>query len=186
MFNEDCLKDSFSDTILYIKECLRCVPKKGIAYGALRYAKRQVLDKPFPPITFNYLGQFDSSEGMWQLAREDSGVNRSSENKESSILTMIGFVSNHELHFRLETQLGDKTTQHLAERFKHHLLEMIHHCLSVNKNKLTNYSFSDFDDFVPYIQINKSNTSAKPVFFSPQVLGMRKVIIIILSLILLT
>ena len=54
------------------KEALRAIADKGLGYGALKQAG--LLSEP-PPIAvrFNYLGQFDTEDGWWQVTGERSG-----------------------------------------------------------------------------------------------------------------
>src|SRR5205807_60612 len=72
-----------------IKEQLRCIPQHGVGHGILRYlTKREELQAlyqlPKPEVSFNYLGQFDSSiklSNLFDLASESSGDSEASENQ---------------------------------------------------------------------------------------------------------
>src|SRR5437763_2699511 len=62
-----------------VKEQLRGVPGRGLGYGALRYLTQVggLADQAAPPVSFNYLGQFDWSggqdQGLFRAARGGLG-----------------------------------------------------------------------------------------------------------------
>jgi aryl carrier-like protein len=102
---------TISNQIKSIKEILRQIPNKGIGYGTLN-------NTTTPNISFNYLGQFDSKEGNWQVVGEDSGVSVSNENKDHNVLNINGMVSNNKLSFSVSSKLSDEKTNIFITDFK--------------------------------------------------------------------
>ena len=104
------IKDSIGDTLKCIKENLRLIPNKGLGYGAFRYfSDSEILTKTsLPCISFNYLGQFDSSNAMWQVTSEKCGIQIPSGNITEDILNMNGMVTNKKLKFSVSSRLSEK------------------------------------------------------------------------------
>ncbi|MDP3561433.1 MAG: amino acid adenylation domain-containing protein [Legionellaceae bacterium] len=129
-----CIKESIAESIQHIKESLRKIPNKGIGFGAF-FSQAKL-----PDVTFNYLGQFDSQEDVWQLADKSSGESVHPDNIEPCLLSMNGLVVNHRLRFNIRTHTGDATL--IAERFKARLTEIIQHCIRAERSY---YTPSDFN-----------------------------------------
>jgi non-ribosomal peptide synthase protein (TIGR01720 family) len=55
------------DAIKAVKETLRAIPRKGAGYSILRYLSEDDVSSlaELPPVAFNYLGSFDSTDGAW-------------------------------------------------------------------------------------------------------------------------
>jgi len=162
------IKNDISNSIKCIKENLRLIPHKGIGFGALKYySKTNLLTNSLPPVSFNYLGQFDSSQEMWQVVNENSGISIPAVNLSDNLIDITGMVMQGKLQFRIETKLGKRTTQELAKNLQGQLIKVIKHCLLTIKNKKIEYTFSDFKNYEPYIQLNKSNNKSNPIFIFP-------------------
>ena len=64
------LQDSVRGSIQSMKENLRGIPNKGVGFGAFAIRRATGYSQhDLVPIIFNYLGQFDTSEGGdWSLS----------------------------------------------------------------------------------------------------------------------
>lgn len=51
--------DDLVDNVLSIKDSIKRIPNKGIAYGILKYMRSDIKLEKEPVISFNYLGEFD-------------------------------------------------------------------------------------------------------------------------------
>lgn len=160
--------ESLDASIKTIKEQLRQVPDKGIGFGVLRYlgdesVRQQLKALPEPRITFNYLGQFDSSfdaqEGLFSPAEEDRGARQSSEAPLDNWLSIDGQVYNGELKLGW-TFSGDMyhetTIQGLADAYALALQALIGHCCSKESHAVTP---SDF----PLVNLVQAQLDTLPV-----------------------
>uniref|UniRef100_UPI00123DC5ED non-ribosomal peptide synthetase n=1 Tax=Francisella sp. SYW-9 TaxID=2610888 RepID=UPI00123DC5ED len=77
--------------------------------------------------SFNYLGQFDSQEGLWQLASQSSGMPVHSDNHDHNVININGIVIEGELRFNVVTQLGKDTTDKLSQSFQANLIRVQEH-----------------------------------------------------------
>ncbi len=160
--------ESLDTSIKTIKEQLRAVPDRGIGFGVLCYlgdapVRRQLKALPEPRITFNYLGQFDSSfdarEGLFSPAEEDRGARQSPEAPLDNWLSIDGQVYNGELKLGW-TFSGDMyaeaTIQGLADAYAVELQALIGHCCSKENNAVTP---SDF----PLVNLVQAQLDTLPV-----------------------
>jgi amino acid adenylation domain-containing protein/non-ribosomal peptide synthase protein (TIGR01720 family) len=139
------IKNSIQESIKFIKETLREIPNKGIGFGA--FATNQENDYNFndlPPITFNYLGQFDSVQEDWQIISESSGISIHPDNLDYNIIHINGMVGNGKLSFHIATRLGEKITKKLNECFKKQLTNIIKHCKEKIEKEGSSYTPNDF------------------------------------------
>ncbi|WP_426811136.1 amino acid adenylation domain-containing protein [Pseudomonas sp. WOUb67] len=160
-------------SIKQIKEQLRAIPDKGVGYGALRYLgdshARDVLARlPVPPITFNYLGQLDSTfadssapgtERFLQPASESSGASQSAEALLENLLSINGQVYAGELSlaWTFSQDMFDRATvQALADDYVSELQALIDHCVSQGVVALTP---SD----VPLAALDQAQLDALPI-----------------------
>ncbi|MDP3562805.1 MAG: amino acid adenylation domain-containing protein, partial [Legionellaceae bacterium] len=128
------IKDSLSESIRGLKEDLRKIPNKGIGF-AVFFGHAEL-----PDIKFNYLGQFDSQTGIWQLANKPAGQNIHPDNTEAHLLSMKGLVVNHILQFNIATHTADANL--IAQAFKVRLTQIIQHCIASDRSY---YTPSDFN-----------------------------------------
>jgi non-ribosomal peptide synthase protein (TIGR01720 family) len=137
---------TLKESIQLVKERLRSIPGKGIGYGAFVVAGDEgfrFLD--LPPVSFNYLGQFDSQDGGdWQVVTEYSGENISAANGYRNMIHCNGLVSKGRLKFSIITQIGSEQTQRLSERFRSHLVSIIEHCTAKLNGEGASFTPSDF------------------------------------------
>ncbi|MFG6107726.1 amino acid adenylation domain-containing protein [Leptothoe sp. EHU-05/26/07-4] len=138
-----------------IKEQLRQLPGRGFGYGLLRYlhpdeAIRQSLKQlPAAQISFNYLGQFDQSQGtdsgmLLGLASESTGANRHPQGRRSHLLEISGRIIDGRL--RMEWTYSHKlhrasTIEDWANSYKQSLLTLIEHCLDPSAGGFTPSDF---------------------------------------------
>ena len=128
-------------TIKQVKEQLRGIPDKGIGFGALRYlgeqAVRDVLQAlPDARITFNYLGQFDTSFDDTQQpllipASEAAGAEKHADAPLSNWLSINGQVYAGELSLSWtydQNRFAPQVIERLAEDYVAELGALIDHC----------------------------------------------------------
>ena len=139
--------------LVSIKEQLRCVPRRGIGYGLLRYLARDPATvaklKAFPPaeVLFNYLGRLDlmlANVPGWGLAPESAGPTRDPRGKRTHLLEIDGFVLGGQL--QLQWTYGQNvhrraTVELLAHGFREALLHLIDHCRSPEAGRATPSDF---------------------------------------------
>ncbi len=130
--------------IKQVKEQLRQVPGKGLAYGALRYMDArpslsfQLADHQPWDIEFNYLGQFDNlfAESSWfQPAKEPIGRSISSANQRDAKLIINGQIIGGRLQLRWDfssQQYYEETINCLTQAFEQELETLIGHCQKVD------------------------------------------------------
>lgn len=137
------ISEDLGATIKHIKEELRSIPHHGIGFGAL-YGYNQ---KNLPPITFNYLGQFDKDHAdsvdasQWRIIQENVGLTVDPANQTSSLVTVTGIVLAGRLEFVVESYLQDELTDQLVSTFNCKLIEVIEHC---SQRATVEYTPSDF------------------------------------------
>ncbi|MFD2168564.1 non-ribosomal peptide synthase/polyketide synthase [Tumebacillus lipolyticus] len=139
-----------------VKEQLRAVPNRGIGYGILRWLsddadlRQQLADLPQPEVSFNYLGQFDTTsdqqeESFFQVAAgTPSGLAQSPGAKRSHLLDITSLVAGGKLQVNLiySTNVHHvETIEGLADEFLRKLRAVIAHCVSPEAG---GYTPSDF------------------------------------------
>ena len=164
-------QDDIGNTIKYIKESLRAIPDKGIGFGSFAINKDNDINfDQLPAISFNYLGQFDSKEGLWQLASEDSGISVSSKNQDHNIININGMVVDGQLSFSVVTQLGQDVTDKLSQSLQQSLIAIQEHTSELVEQGITYKTPSDYNDFIPYEIINPE-INEDPIFIFPPANG---------------
>nr|WP_276330896.1 non-ribosomal peptide synthetase [Stutzerimonas kirkiae] len=160
-------------SIKRIKEQLRAIPEKGIGFGALCYlgneqAKRALAALPLPRITFNYLGQFDSSFVQEQEEEESAflvpalerpGASQSGRAPLGNWLSINGRVYGGELSLNWsfsKEMFKEETIQHLANDYAEELKVLIEHCIAEDNSGLTP---SD----VPLAKLTQEQLDALPI-----------------------
>ncbi|MBF8723838.1 non-ribosomal peptide synthetase, partial [Pseudomonas guariconensis] len=151
-----------------IKEQLRAVPGKGLGLGVLqRFAadatRAQLAGLPQPRITFNYLGQFDSSfdqeQGVFVPAEESAGRQEHADAPLGNWLS-IGcrvFAGELGIHWTFSRDLFDvATVERLATAFREELAALVAHCCDEAQGGLTP---SD----VPLAGLSQAQLDALPV-----------------------
>jgi amino acid adenylation domain-containing protein/non-ribosomal peptide synthase protein (TIGR01720 family) len=140
-----------ADKLKSTKEQLRSVPGGGLGYGLLRYCgadlERRKNLRHRPKVSFNYLGQLDSTlprESLFQAARENKGPTRSA----GVTLTNDFIVTANVMSGRLRVWLTYNAAKHQAEeveavasRFTSTLHAIVEHC---HRPDSGGYTPSDF------------------------------------------
>lgn len=86
--------------LLAVKEQLRALPGKGLAYGVVRYLGAGMEEAPAPAVSFNYLGQFDQSMGqdsLFDLALEQPGAMQADDETRTHAVDVVAFVKDQRL-----------------------------------------------------------------------------------------
>ncbi|MNJ20435.1 Linear gramicidin synthase subunit D [compost metagenome] len=133
--------DDLRGSILQVKEQLRALPNKGLGYGVLRHlgnAEQQAALQGMAQgrITFNYLGQFDSSfdahsNALLRPATEARGSETGSAAQLANWLSINGQVYGGELTLSWtfsREMFAEATVQALADAFALELRALIAHC----------------------------------------------------------
>ncbi|HSO73898.1 MAG TPA: condensation domain-containing protein, partial [Blastocatellia bacterium] len=122
-----------------VKEQLREIPERGLGYGLLRYLNVQTakeLSALPPPLSFNYLGQFDallSSASSWRLADKPIGPSQSAQRQRGHLLEINGLVAGGQLQLTWSYSQAvhrRESIEELTELFLDELRALIEHCLS--------------------------------------------------------
>ncbi|MBV6289683.1 non-ribosomal peptide synthetase [Pseudomonas aegrilactucae] len=156
-------------TIKRVKEQLRGVPDKGIGFGALRYlgghAARDALQAlPAARITFNYLGQFDTSfddtqQPLLVPASEAAGAEKDPGTPLSNWLSINGQVYAGELSLSWtydQNRFAPHLIERLADDYIAELGALIDHCCdSLNQGATP----SDF----PLAGLDQAQLDALPI-----------------------
>ncbi len=86
-----------------VKRQLRAIPGRGLGYGALRYLGDGLTGAPLPEISFNYLGQFDSSasgsEGPFGADLPVIGEDQDPAGRRQWLIEITGSVHSGQLGF---------------------------------------------------------------------------------------
>jgi len=158
-------QEDIGNTIKYIKESLRVIPDKGIGFGGFVINKDNNINfNQLPEISFNYLGQFDSKEGLWQIVSEDSGVSASSRNQDHNIININGMVVDGKLGFTVVTQLGQDVTDKLSKSLQRNLITIQKHTSELVEQSKRYYTPSDLKDFRMLEEFNSSGEEILIVF----------------------
>ncbi|WP_425273540.1 amino acid adenylation domain-containing protein [Pseudomonas morbosilactucae] len=140
-------------SIKEIKEQLRAIPNKGIGYGILRYLgnadTQQMLSAlATPRITFNYLGQFDSSfdekTSLFLPSGEQRGSERSPKSPLGNWLSLNGEVFGGQLSmgWTFSAQMfARECIKKLADEYAQELEFLIEHCISIESPGVTPSDF---------------------------------------------
>jgi non-ribosomal peptide synthase protein (TIGR01720 family) len=154
-----------TDIIKTVKEQLRQIPDKGIGYGVLKYINRLSTLQGNDPweIVFNYLGQSDnivSGHSILTGAGESAGIPISLLTPVTDKIQVNSRVTGKELVMRWSyssRHFHADTIAQLANRYIHNLVQLIDHCVAVNKLPIgtpsdygltTALTYRELDDFL--------------------------------------
>ncbi len=128
-----------------VKQQLSRIPNRGVGYSILRYLRQEpsLMARQAPPISFNYLGQFqdwgESASGdlLLRYAPESSGAAQSVHYRRPYLIAINGQVVHGKLemvwtynrHYHRQTAI-----EQLAENFRAALTALIEHCLLQTAN----------------------------------------------------
>ncbi|MEM9103410.1 MAG: condensation domain-containing protein, partial [Pseudomonadota bacterium] len=135
--------NDFSALIASVKRQLHQVPGKGIGYSVIRYLHPELaIREEFarhtkPLLSFNYLGQFDSSaersmQGLLSGAKERPGLNRALSSHRNHLIDIVGQVANQQLTMRWQfgkAILEESQIRELAEEYQRVLAEVVNDCI---------------------------------------------------------
>ncbi|MCC6923196.1 MAG: amino acid adenylation domain-containing protein, partial [Nitrosomonas sp.] len=134
--------ESLSASIKTIKEQLRSIPRRGLGFGVLKYcsdseAGTRLRQLPQPPVTFNYLGQFDASfdaeTSLFVPATESCGADRDADAPLGNALELSGQVYGGELVLTWSysrARYHAASIEKLSLDYRKELESIIEHCLS--------------------------------------------------------
>ncbi|HEY2491660.1 MAG TPA: amino acid adenylation domain-containing protein [Paenibacillus sp.] len=142
--------NEFSEIIKTTKDNLRRIPGKGLGYDILQYltVNDSSVNLPLqfqlkPEIVFNYLGQFDKAtvqSDLFELSDLSTGPEVGGQIEKVQKLELNGMVLGGKLTMDLvynQYQYDADTIQRLANRYKDHLIEIIHHCCHKQAKEMT-------------------------------------------------
>ncbi|MGQ3478679.1 amino acid adenylation domain-containing protein [Paenibacillus sp. TY11] len=141
-------------TIKSVKEQLRCIPHRGLSYGALRYCHpneevRSALTASEPQALFNYLGQFEQANAsglnQWLGFTRDAAQDHSSPlNHGTSLLELNCSIVHGKLHLFMKyskRHYEEATITQLIDTFISRLLAIIEHCSRAEHEEFTPSDF---------------------------------------------
>ncbi|MDP1574956.1 MAG: amino acid adenylation domain-containing protein [Coxiellaceae bacterium] len=135
-----------SETIVFLKEYLHAIPNKGMGYGAFRYTNAlHSFPADFPKITFNYLGQFDSTSGYWQVSETFIGETIHPSNKRPHVFDIIGSVIDGSLKMVVSSYLSKESCADFSSLFEKQLIAVTNHCMMQINNANELFTPSDFN-----------------------------------------
>ncbi|NEO38505.1 MAG: amino acid adenylation domain-containing protein [Moorea sp. SIOASIH] len=145
--------EEIGEVLKSVKEQLRKIPDRGIGYGILRYLNQdeqirtQLAALPPAEVSFNYLGQFKSSQSQqvnWQRAWESVGANHSPQINRTHLLDINALIVEGQLQIIWTYNScihKDTTIVNLAENYIETVQNIISHCQSL---EVGGYTPSDF------------------------------------------
>ena len=149
--------EDIGEALKSIKEQLRQIPERGIGYGILRYLspdkniRIQLAALPKAEISFNYLGQFNSSQFqkvVWQTTRDLTGPNQSIQGNRTHLLGINSLIAEGQLQIIWTYNScihKDTTIANLAEKYIQTLRNLIIYCQSPEVGGYTPSDFSTVD-----------------------------------------
>ncbi|MFN7836071.1 MAG: condensation domain-containing protein, partial [Burkholderiaceae bacterium] len=154
------------ECIKTVKETLRGIPHKGAGYGVLRYIHKTLESHTLPPVSFNYLGQWDNKEREESLlshAYELTGSTIDPNNAFDTLIDINGDIREGilSLHWAYSCNHYQRETIHsIAQKFINQLELIIDHCLNNYGYTPSDFSFADLSQDqinttvskLPYVQ----------------------------------
>jgi len=152
--------EGIESQIKTIKETLRQVPNNGIGYHILKYlTPNSSLNSSAPPISFNYLGQFDQDlpTHLFKIAEESTGDAVSPQLVLPGSILVSAIITNHRFSVSLTSDAG------LLDSYTQALRLIIGHCKNKTKAEITpsdlsysDLSLTEFDSLIKSVQIQNS------------------------------
>lgn len=138
-------REDIGDCLKSVKEQLRAVPGKGLAYGIVRHAGDvgALASVPTPEVSFNYLGQFDQVMGagaLFDLADEHPGPMQAHCEQRVNALDIVAFVKDARLKLAFSfarDYLDAAEVERLAEHYLQSLRDLIAYCRLPSSSGLT-------------------------------------------------
>ncbi|MDO9103417.1 MAG: amino acid adenylation domain-containing protein [Methylovulum sp.] len=146
-----------------VKETLRAIPDKGVAYGLLRYRGNSTLAFRDPALSFNYLGQFGGQQqGLFAMADEAIGDMMSPAASPPYHIEFVGKHVGGKLSFEVAYQRHLYTQGQVTEllaHFKQALLDIMAHAADCAAPSLTpsdidydGFDIEQLDDFLAQLE----------------------------------
>ena len=138
------------EVLIRVKDYLKQIPNEGIGYGALiGYTQKEL-----PKVSFNYLGQFNSSDNNeeWSFNNENIGIPVAPENKDNLLLNINGGIIEGKLQFSIAGNLEEKELQQFTELYKKNVEQLAEEVTLQSRSYLT---LSDVDYLVTPEYLNK-------------------------------
>jgi iturin family lipopeptide synthetase B len=130
--------------IIEVKETLRRIPHKGVGYGILKYlsAVKENYFQVSPPVSFNYLGQFEQGTGggLFSIANDSIGDTQCEEEAREYLIEISGLITGGQLMMTLTynpAHYKAATIQGVKEALHDHLLQTIGYCAAITRRRLT-------------------------------------------------
>jgi amino acid adenylation domain-containing protein/non-ribosomal peptide synthase protein (TIGR01720 family) len=128
----------WAEAITSIQRRLREIPGRGVGYGALRYLAGHdwLSEATAPPVSFNYLGRWDTAAGTSRSGGRDFRIGLSGHPGQLRIheVDIVGGVHDGELELTWMYSANlhhEPTVRRLAEDFRTALLGVVAHCAEV-------------------------------------------------------
>jgi non-ribosomal peptide synthase protein (TIGR01720 family) len=128
--------------VVSFNDSLKCIPDKGVGYGILKYLTEQgITETYFPAVTFNYFGDFTQGASQEDIVSEEirddyfaysgysHGNDVSIDLERDCEIGVSGQSINGILQMTIEystARLLEEKALNLVDRYKTHLLELIH------------------------------------------------------------
>ncbi|HDR4595085.1 TPA: AMP-binding protein, partial [Bacillus cereus] len=139
-------EEKLGAAIKSVKDLLRRIPQKGMGYGLLYCKELQTIEeRPSPPVSFNYLGQFELHENKDRSLH--LGNSNSLENERTHMLDLNLAVINGVLEINLEyheREFDRNEIEQLLNAYTETLEKIVDHC--IEKEDDGEKTLSDFDD----------------------------------------
>ncbi|MEQ3595461.1 condensation domain-containing protein, partial [Bacillus albus] len=139
-------EEKLGAAIKSVKDLLRRIPQKGMGYGLLYCKELQTIEeRPSPPVSFNYLGQFELHENEDRSLH--LGNSNSLENERTHMLDLNLAVINGVLEINLEyheREFDRNEIEQLLNAYTETLEKIVDHC--IEKEDDGEKTLSDFDD----------------------------------------
>jgi amino acid adenylation domain-containing protein/non-ribosomal peptide synthase protein (TIGR01720 family) len=137
--------NNLSLAIREVKEMLNKIPARGVGYGILKYLtaeanKQDISLTVNPPISFNYLGQFDTDvkNTFFQVSGEPKGNIRDISGERRYEFDISGMIAGGILKITIEynkTRFSETTISGFMDAYKEALSRVISFCCTVSEKE---------------------------------------------------
>lgn len=131
-----------------IKEQLRKIPNNGLGFGMLKYLSEGFLGVEKKHIRFNYLGEFQINNEIFEVSNQASGLDCSENNSMTSLIDINAIVLERKLQISLGYSRNKFSAQSIAEfmnTYKTQLIKVINHCCDKDETEFTPSDFNMVD-----------------------------------------
>ncbi|WP_019615348.1 condensation domain-containing protein [Psychromonas ossibalaenae] len=133
--------ESMNQNIKRIKEQIRMLPQKGENYLNLAYGhsdtdiRKQLQNRLMYPVSFNYLGRFESKgrdDDLWTMVQNNNAHLVSAENKVLREIDVNCWVSDERLTVQIEVTNKNIDPKKLLKNFADEIRAVVSHCTNTN------------------------------------------------------